>query len=318
MRGAGLLPLLGVVALFALIGLGCGERQAPVGCEHPPVVEACQGGFCSIPAGCYWYWWPPPCARDQARPVRLTQAFEMQQLEATCGQAQQALGRDVCQGLDKGSAPDLPARVSWHDAARWANELSRRAGLESCYVCGAGPSETCVVMPAFEGSGIYACRGYRLPTVAEWSYAYRAGTLSRWYNGDWGCDFTGELRHSLLTAITWLGTGLHVGGQKLPNGWGLHDMAGNAGEWTHEIVAPGGSARDYPPSPQPWQVPEVDPVATVTGIDPDPQFAPPARRTSLVATGPGFDRYMPISVEKSLRSDFFRLMGVRFVRRIAP
>ncbi len=72
---------------------------------------------------------------------------------------------------------------------------------------------------------------FRLPSEAEWEYAYRAGTTTRFYWGDdpdyteindyaWNADNSDEKIHDV--------------GLKLPNAWGLHDMAGNAWEWCED------------------------------------------------------------------------------------
>ena len=68
---------------------------------------------------------------------------------------------------------------------------------------------------------------WRLPSEAEWEYACRAGTTTRF---PWGDD----LDYSQLGDYAWcfLNSPLrtHDVGQKLPNGWGLYDMHGNVWE----------------------------------------------------------------------------------------
>ncbi|MGV7927541.1 MAG: formylglycine-generating enzyme family protein [Spirochaetota bacterium] len=71
----------------------------------------------------------------------------------------------------------------------------------------------------------------RLPTEAEWEYACRAGTTTRYYWGnivnDEYCAYKGKPGWKLLS-----------GGRK-PNAWGLHEMSGNLAEWCSDYFDAG-------------------------------------------------------------------------------
>jgi formylglycine-generating enzyme required for sulfatase activity len=136
-------------------------------------------------------------------------------------------------------------RVSWKEAAAFCRWLSQKVGEE-----------------------------VTLPTEAQWEWACRAGTASPLNYGDLGTDFSafanlGDANLRKLADEGWrprspdlvakdarFNDGALVTrevGSYQPNTWGLHDMHGNAAEWTRsdygssgKKVIRGGSWRDRP------------------------------------------------------------------------
>ena len=130
--------------------------------------------------------------------------------------------------------------VSWNDAVAFCEWLSRKEG-----------------------------KAYRLPTEAEWEYACRAGTTTRYYSGDdpetlakvanvadatFRAGFPG-FNPVLFTTIKASDGYVYTSavGQLKPNAFGLYDMHGNAGQWCadrYDLRYYGNSPTDDPKGPE--------------------------------------------------------------------
>jgi formylglycine-generating enzyme required for sulfatase activity len=128
------------------------------------------------------------------------------------------------------------AHVDWIGAVLFCNWLSRREGRRPCYRI--DPTEPDV------GAAVtcdFTANGYRLPTDAEWEYAFRTGSTTRYVTGD---DVPRMLDYGRVFA-----TERGRGKQFLPNPWGLFDLLGNGWENCWDM-----------PEFRSW--PAIDPVGT--------------------------------------------------------
>jgi len=161
--------------------------------------------------------------RPQHR-VRITKPFYLGVHEVTQEQYAAVMGVCPWKGKLRGNeGPDYPATmVSWEDAVAFCENLSA--------------SEGCT---------------YRLPTEAEWEYACRAGSTTRFCFGDDPLASGNYAWYDEWPA----GQFAHRVGRKKPNGWGLYEMHGNMWEWCADWYD-----RDYYANS-----PTVDPTGPSTG-----------------------------------------------------
>jgi len=178
---------------------------------------------------------PAGTGKETLHEVYLTRDFEIMASEVTQGEFQSRMGYSPA--FFSFCGKDCPVeRATWHDGAAYCNALSKQKGYAQCYSCtGAKESLSCVAAKSYAGAKLYDCPGYRLPTEAEWEYAYRAGSKDAFYIGsilscvgsDANADKIGwyNMNASVKT---------HPVGKKAPNSLGLYDMAGNVYEWCHD------------------------------------------------------------------------------------
>jgi len=112
-------------------------------------------------------------------------------------------------------------QVSWNDAVMFCNWLSHREDRDPCYE------------RLDEGGGSWRwiddANGYHLPSDAQWEYACRGGTDTRFACGDddtFLADYAVFRREDRTEPC----------GNKMCNAWGLFDMHGNVWEWIGECV----------------------------------------------------------------------------------
>ena len=170
-------------------------------------------------------------ADEQQHEVTIRNSFEMQATEVTIEEYERLIGRNPAA---REGCPRCPVeQVSWFEAAHYCNELSRRRGLPICTTI--DPKQSHWRGPS--------CRGFRLPTEAEWEWAARGGTTAE--------------RYGPLDQVAWIdanaGLRTHEVATKEPNIYGLFDMIGNVAEWVWDWKD------TYPTAPS------IDPVGPAAG-----------------------------------------------------
>ncbi|HOD18026.1 MAG TPA: SUMF1/EgtB/PvdO family nonheme iron enzyme [Candidatus Cloacimonadota bacterium] len=177
---------------------------------------------------------------------------------------------------------NLPVEnISWFDAVQYCNLRSTAEGLTPCYtLLGMGSARTV--------SCNFKAKGYRLPTEAEWEYAARAKSFTK-YSGSNQPDVVAWYKDNAQAHI-------HPVKSKEANAFGLYDMTGNVAEWCWDWYD-----ENYPKT-----MPYINPTGPLSGSS-------RAIRGGNINTNSGKELEV-IYRDKGIPSKAYRFVGFRVVR----
>jgi len=218
-------PAAPLLATLVLVGCGIGSRApAPPDRWTEPVTGM---EFVLLPAGSFDMGLDHPPGDLRPAPVhrvRLSTPLYLGRFEVTQEQWRRVMGSSPVQFPGCGESCPVET-VSWYDVQEFLRRLDA-----------ADPGEH-----------------FRLPTEAEWEYACRAGSDSRYGSGvdtlspDMA-NYDERIPFDGVAGDHFVGRPRPVGSFP-PNAWGLYDLTGNVWEWTTDEYCP------YPEGPA------TDPIA---------------------------------------------------------
>jgi len=140
-----------------------------------------------------------PSERPQHR-VHITKPFYLGKYLVTQEQWEAVMGYNP----SRFKGPKNPVEmVSWEDCQQFLEKIDAKIGVQG--------------------------EKFLLPSEAQWEYASRAGSTTRFYFGN---------KESALGEYAWYDGNsdekTHPVGEKKPNGWGLYDIYGNVWEWCQD------------------------------------------------------------------------------------
>lgn len=148
---------------------------------------------------------------------------------------------------------NLPAtNMSWYDAVLYCNQRSKKENRDTVYsytsITGTPGNKSTLT----NVSANMVAQGYRLPTEAEWEFAYRGTSKTLFF---WGNDNLGSQVYAWTDENS--GNHIHAVASTKPNAAGLYDLSGNVWEWCNDWFDPA----YYRASPS------VDPLGPLSGSE---------------------------------------------------
>ncbi|MGV3652630.1 MAG: formylglycine-generating enzyme family protein, partial [Noviherbaspirillum sp.] len=181
------------------------QADKPVARPAPGELKDCPACpvLISLPAGSFSMGSSSGDPSEQpAHKVTINAPFAIGKYEVTVAEWEQCVAASACPKIGGSDKPDArtPMRdVSWNDVQQYVKWLAKTSG-----------------------------QAYRLPTEAEWEYAARGGTRTRFW---WGEQMKKGTANCSDCGEPWSAQGPAPVGSFQANPFGLHDTNGSVWEW---------------------------------------------------------------------------------------
>jgi len=185
--------------------------------------------------------------------VRFTYNYSIGKQEVSEGMFRQVMGMPILDVSDDSITFRSMTGISFYDAVRFCNALSKMEGLDTVYKYASVELDDSNLVKSMIGLGADFTRsGYRLPTEAEWVYAARKSSAEQF---PWGKDTTDHIVQQYAWYLESNVSHVQPVGRKGHNALGICDMAGNALEmvWSWHGNLPGDTVTNYAGSDNPDQ-----------------------------------------------------------------